>query len=121
MRALEFTDNGTMRLLAVAALFLTGLGFSNWITMHSWGGAVYVYVGERRAPASVRTSSDYSAIDRQSLYRSVHAQLMASASSAPLMLSHAICHVRELRMTLINRAAAARMQSRRAAKLFFRP
>jgi hypothetical protein len=68
-----------MRKAFVLFLFLAGVGGANWLTMHSWNGTVYVYTGEHRAPASVRSVKDYSALDRRALYRSVHAQLMASA------------------------------------------
>ncbi|MBX3020716.1 MAG: hypothetical protein KF799_03495 [Bdellovibrionales bacterium] len=71
-----------MRLFSIALLFLAAVGFANHLTTRSWGGAVYVYVGERRAPASVRSVSDYSAIDRRALYRSIHGQLMSTAGAS---------------------------------------
>lgn len=69
-----------MRNALVAVLFLAALGFANWLTVRSWNGTVYVYIGDSRAPASVRTVHDYTPIDRQAVYRSAHAQLMAEAS-----------------------------------------
>lgn len=68
-----------MRTISAFILFLAGLMTANWLTVRSWNGTLYVYVGEVRAPASVRSVHDYSAIDRQALFRSVHEQLMSSA------------------------------------------
>ena len=70
-----------MRQALVALGFIAAIGFANWLTVTSWNGTVYVYMGERRAPASVRTARDYTPIDRHALYRSAHAQLMAQAAT----------------------------------------
>jgi hypothetical protein len=50
-----------------------------WVTDHAWNGQIFVYVGERRAPAAVRSLLDYSSFDRKALYRSAQAQLLAPA------------------------------------------
>ena len=68
-----------MRRLLPALLFFAALGLAHWLTMQSWNGAVYVYVGERRAPAAVRSVRDYSAIDHRAIYRKAHEQLLAGA------------------------------------------
>lgn len=70
-----------MRNVLTVLGFLVAFGFANYLTTRSWNGTVYVYMGERRAPASVRKSTDYTPIDRKALYRSVHAQLMAEAQT----------------------------------------
>jgi hypothetical protein len=70
-----------MRNALVGLLFLAAIGFANWLTVRSWNGTVYVYIGERRAPASVRTVQDYTPINRKAIYRSARAQLMAEAAA----------------------------------------
>jgi hypothetical protein len=71
-----------MKNAAIALLFLASIGFANWLTTRSWNGLVYVYIGEQRAPASVRTAHDYTPVDRQALGRSVHEQLMSMAATS---------------------------------------
>lgn len=50
------------------------------LAVQSWGGTVFVYLGEKRAPASVRRTSDYAEVPRSALHQSAHAQLAASGS-----------------------------------------
>ena len=59
--------------------FIVCLCVGLWVNQRSWNGMVYVYVGEHRAPAAVRSMSDYSAIDHMALNRTAQAQLMAYA------------------------------------------
>lgn len=47
--------------------------------VNSWDGAVFVYLGEQRSPAAVRSMRDYSAIDRKALFSSVHRQMLEGA------------------------------------------
>ncbi len=49
------------------------------VMVDSWNGAVFVYLGERRSPAAVRSMRDYSAIDRKALFSSVHRQMLEGA------------------------------------------
>lgn len=49
------------------------------VSIESWNGAVFVYLGEQRAPAAIRSMRDYSAVDRKALYASVHRQLLEGA------------------------------------------
>lgn len=70
--------------MAVALFFVCVLLAANWVAVRSWHGTVYVYMGERRAPASVRASKDYTPMDRQVLFRSVHEQIMAEAQTKTL-------------------------------------
>jgi len=66
------------KLLAPAAFCLFTLtGYL--ISMESWNGNVFVYLGEQRAPAAIRSMRDYSAVDRKALYQAVHRQLLEGA------------------------------------------
>lgn len=47
------------------------------LAIQSWGGIVFVYLGEKRAPASVRKLGDYSTVPRSALHRAAHEQLAA--------------------------------------------
>lgn len=49
------------------------------LSVDSWNGAVFVYLGEQRSPAAVRSMRDYSAIDRKALFSSVHRQMLDGA------------------------------------------
>jgi hypothetical protein len=60
-------------------LFVFCMGFGLWLNDHSWNGQLFVYVGEERAPAAVRSLREYSSLDHEALYRSTQAQLMAYA------------------------------------------
>ena len=68
-----------MRKLIAPAFFIFALATGYWVSVESWNGAVYVYIGEQRSPASNRSMRDYSALDRKALSKSIHKQLLASA------------------------------------------
>lgn len=51
-----------------------------WVTNVSWNGRVFVYLGEERAPAAVRSLSDYSAVELKTLDDAANFQLMAGAT-----------------------------------------
>lgn len=68
-----------MRGLLGTAFFLAFFAFGSWVSTRSWGGAVYVYIGEDRSPAAVRSLNDYTPISRAALTDSVEKQLIASA------------------------------------------
>jgi hypothetical protein len=70
-----------MKTALAAAFFLAAVLAANGLAVQSWHGMVYVYMGQRRAPASTRTQQDYTAMDRHALSRSVHEQLMAEAKA----------------------------------------
>lgn len=61
-------------------IFLAFLYLGYGLSMRSWKGQVFVYLGRDRAPASVRELKDYSPVDRKTLTESVQRQLMASAT-----------------------------------------
>jgi hypothetical protein len=69
-----------------------------WLTNISWDGKVFVYLGEERAPAAVRSLSDYSAIEMKSLDASAHLQLMnnsvvvAERDRLGIQLGHPLLH-----------------------------
>ncbi len=63
----------------VPAFFVFCLCMGFYLNERAWNGQVYVYVGEERAPSAVRTLNDYSSIERKTLYRSAHTQLLANA------------------------------------------
>ena len=50
------------------------------VATRSWNGAIFVYLGEQRSIASVRSIRDYSTVDRRVLYQSVQAQLLSAAT-----------------------------------------
>jgi hypothetical protein len=62
-----------------AFLFCAGVGYL--LAVQSWGGVSFVYLGETRAPASVRKAGDYVAIPQSMLHQSAHAQLMTLAAA----------------------------------------
>jgi hypothetical protein len=62
-----------------AGLFCSTLLAGYFLVTHSWGGTVYVFVGEKRSPAAVRSISDYSEMDRSVFGLSVHDQLLKYA------------------------------------------
>lgn len=70
-------DNETVRIPWGIFLFIGLVGVGNFIAERSWHGVVYVYVGEQRAPSSVRKSYDYAPLDGKALSRSVHEQILA--------------------------------------------
>ena len=49
------------------------------VSVESWNGTVFVYLGELRSPSAVRSIKDYSAVDRTALFASVHRQMIAGA------------------------------------------
>jgi hypothetical protein len=73
-----------MKVLAAPALFLICLGLGIWVTDHSWDGQLFVFVGEQRSPAAVRSLVDFSSIERSALYRSAHKQVFAGAEVVKL-------------------------------------
>lgn len=68
-----------MKRWTIPAFFVLAIATGNHIATESWNGRVYVYLGEQRAPATVRSIRDYSAVDRKALTSSVNKQLLASA------------------------------------------
>ena len=68
-----------MRKIIIPAFFVAILGLGYWLTMESWNGNVYVYLGEQRAPAAVRSIKDYSSVDRRQLSASLNQQLLKTA------------------------------------------
>lgn len=68
-----------MRNLSVVIFFAFCLTLGCYLNDRSWNGQVYVYIGEQRSPAAVRSISEYSPVDHQALYRTVQGQLMAYA------------------------------------------
>lgn len=69
-----------MRLFSSAPIiFSLSLCAGLWIADHSLNGQFFVFVGEQRSPAAVRSVLDYSSIERKALYRSAHTQLLANA------------------------------------------
>lgn len=68
-----------MRKTYVPAFFFVILCLGIWISEHSWQGTLYVYVGEQRSPAAVRSLGEYSAIDRGVLARTAQEQLLSFA------------------------------------------
>jgi hypothetical protein len=68
-----------MKKLIAPAFFMLALATGYSISMESWNGAVYVYMGEQRSPASMRSMKDFSAVDRKAITTSVQKQLLASA------------------------------------------
>lgn len=72
-----------MRKALAAGLFVTGVLFAQWFVTRAWDGQVFVYVGEHRSPASVRSVDDYSAISGRALNDSIEAQVLANATIVP--------------------------------------
>jgi len=68
-----------MRKLLAPIAFFAFLMAGHWVSVDSWGGAVFVYLGEQRSPAAVRSIRDYSVIDRKALFSSLHKQLLEGA------------------------------------------
>ena len=69
-----------MRNAGAAILFMLVLCLANQMVARSWDGRVFVYMGERRAPASVRHPEDYSAVKASALTDPIQNQVMASAT-----------------------------------------
>lgn len=70
-----------MRSSVAVVLFCTLLVIGYKFAIQSWDGIVYVYLGQERAPAAVRSMSDYSAVKRRAIGASVHEQIMSEAES----------------------------------------
>jgi hypothetical protein len=68
-----------MRSVSTAVFFAFCLSVGLYVNNRSWNGLVFVYVGEQRAPAAVRSITEYQAIDHKALFRTVQSQLMAFA------------------------------------------
>lgn len=68
-----------MRPIRHLFFFVACMTLGYWVTVKSWGGYVYVYFGEERSPAALRSIKDYSAIDRKTLTNEVHQQLVGDA------------------------------------------
>lgn len=87
-----------MRALLPAALFLGCSLFGYWVATQSWGGSLFVYLGEERSPSSVRRSEDYSVLDRRALTRSATEQLLSDLQLKPengslgVWLGHPLIH-----------------------------
>ncbi len=68
-----------MRSPYTLTLFVFSLCLGIWLNERAWNGQVFVYIGEQRSPAAVRSISEYSSLDRQALHRSAQEQLLAHA------------------------------------------
>ena len=68
-----------MRTPYAIPFFLFCLCLGLWVNQRSWNGLVFVYIGEQRSPAAVRSLHEFSALDQKALHRSVEAQLLAYA------------------------------------------
>jgi hypothetical protein len=66
----------------VFAFFLLLLYAGFRVSVDSWDGQIFVYMGENRAPASVRKLGDYEPLDRKALFSSAHRQLLNHASAS---------------------------------------
>lgn len=60
-------------------LFTAYMGFR--VSVDSWDGQVFVYMGENRAPASVRKIGDYEPLDRKALFTAPNKQLLNNAAA----------------------------------------
>jgi len=60
-------------------IFCAGLCLGAWVSVRSWDGTLFVYVGEPRSPAAVRSLVEYSTLSHDALTRSAQAQLMSNA------------------------------------------
>lgn len=49
------------------------------ISTHSWDSMVFVYIGEQRSPAAVRSLQDYVPVDRSAFAEPVHKQMFRDA------------------------------------------
>lgn len=65
-----------MRYALGSLLFISAVWFAQALTARSWNGVVYLYRGERRAPAAVRAAQDYLPLDRGTLTRPLQEQLL---------------------------------------------
>lgn len=72
-------DSESMRTLFASVLFLGCAGACYCGALRSWGGGVFVYLGEERAPAAVRKLDDYSQLKSDALSQTVERQLLATA------------------------------------------
>ncbi len=61
-------------------LFTLGLLLGYKVALGSWHSLVYVYVGEWRAPASVRTLKDYAAVPARALKLPIEDQMLGDAT-----------------------------------------
>ncbi len=68
-----------MRPILTVLVFFSSVFCGYKLAIQSWGGTIYVYLGEERSPAAVRQSSSYLAVNGQAVGASVHAQLIADA------------------------------------------
>lgn len=68
-----------MRSLAAVILFFSFIFGGYKFATLSWGGTVYVYLGEERSPAAVRNTSDYSEVSYRNLGAAPEVQLIAEA------------------------------------------
>jgi hypothetical protein len=71
-----------MRMLLAASLFVLCLLAAYTNVLRSWGGGVFVYLGEERAPAAVRSLADYSELKGEALSATAERQLLAQAEIA---------------------------------------
>lgn len=68
-----------MRTAWPVILFFTFAFTGYKFAISSWGGVVYVYLGEDRSPAAVRNSRDFSEMSYRNLGAPVEAQLISEA------------------------------------------
>lgn len=63
----------------VFALFIACVCLGFWVSERSWKGTLYVYVGEHRSPANIRSLGEYSGLSREALERAPQEQLLSFA------------------------------------------
>lgn len=68
-----------MRTVWPVILFFIFVHSGYKFAISSWGGVVYVYLGEDRSPAAVRNARDYSEMSYRNLGAPVEAQLVSEA------------------------------------------
>lgn len=68
-----------MRKILIPSFFALFLLIGYQRAVSSWGGKVFIYLGEQRSPAAVRSLRDYSSVERRTLLHSVHRQMLEEA------------------------------------------
>jgi hypothetical protein len=66
-------------MLAAGGLFAVVLALCYGVALRSWDGLVFVYLGEERAPAAVRTLEDYAAVQGEAPWASTERQVLGFA------------------------------------------
>lgn len=68
-----------MRPILTVIVFISSVICGYKLAIQSWGGTVYVYLGEERSPAAVHGSAGLSPVNRRAVGASVFAQLIGDA------------------------------------------